>query len=189
MRLSVCSRRWNLSLRVLWLNSSSSANVCGLLFLFEPQLTTNINEAKTPLERAKLLESTSLFKNIHAETAQAGQTAPPVDLDVDLHFTCFVEAPDAAVRTSTKGVYSTRLIELDGARDGPMDHGPANDFLKVRRIFGILTCWLTICSVLVTRMRLRCLPLPQDVAKVVKECFIDVAESLNFTVMYLGPPP
>jgi len=87
-------------------------------------------KAKTPLERAALLENTPLFKNIHAETATTGQTAPPEDLNVDLHFTCFVEAPDASVRTPASGEYSTRLIELDGSRDGPMDHGPVDDFLK-----------------------------------------------------------
>ena len=88
--------------------------------------------AKTPLERAKLLEETTLFKNIHAETAATGQTAPPKDLNVDLHFTCFVEAPDASVRTSASGGGGIRLIELDGTLDGPMDHGPVIDFLKVR---------------------------------------------------------
>jgi len=85
---------------------------------------------KTPLERAKLLENTSLFKNIHAETAVTGQTAPPEDLNVDLHFSCFVEAPDTSARASESGVYSRRLIELDGSRDGPMDHGPVGIFLK-----------------------------------------------------------
>jgi len=96
------------------------------------KLTRNTPEAKTPLERANLLENTSLFKNIHAETAVTGQTAPPEDLNVDLHFTCFVEAPDASVRTSARGKYSKRLIELDGTRDGPVDHGHVDNFLKVR---------------------------------------------------------
>ena len=58
--------------------------------------------------------------------ANTGQTAPPVDLNVDLHFTCFVEAPDPSAG------YLRRLIELDGSREGPMDHGPINDFLQVR---------------------------------------------------------
>ena len=61
-----------------------------------------------------------------------GQTAPPEDLKVDLHFTCFVEAPDALVRTSASSEYSKRLIELDGTLDGPVDHGLVDDFLKVR---------------------------------------------------------
>jgi len=116
----------------------------------------DLSKTKTPLERAKLVENTLLFKNIHAETAVTGQTAPPENLNVDLHFTCFVEAPDASVRTSTRGEYSKRLIELDGSRDGPVDHGLVDDFLK-------------------------------GVAKVVKEDFIDGSESLEFTLMYLGP--
>jgi len=113
-------------------------------------------KSKTPFERAKLIENAPLFKNIHAETASTGQTAPPEDLNVDLHFTCFVEAPDASVRTSASGEYSKRLIELDGSRDGPMDHGPVDDFLK-------------------------------GVAKVVKEDYMGSSESLEFTLMYLGP--
>ena len=81
-----------------------------------------------------------------------GQTAPPKDLNVDLHFTCFVEAPDASTRTSAAGQYSKRLIELDGTRDGPVDHGPVDDFLKVRnnrRAFEISTYQLIVCSVFV----------------------------------------
>jgi len=117
----------------------------------EVRLTRNTFIGKTPLERAKLLENTSSLKNIHASTAVTGQTAPPRDLNVDLHFTCFVEAPDALVRTSASGQYSKRLIELDGNRDGPMDHGPVDDFLKVRnsrRVLEILTYLLTVCFVL-----------------------------------------
>ena len=89
-------------------------------------------EGKTPLERAKFLESTPLFRNLHSETAATGQTAPPENLDVDLHFSCFVEAPDASVRKIEEGGYHKRLIELDGSLDGPVDHGPVDDFLKVR---------------------------------------------------------
>ena len=110
---------------------------------------THTFKVKTPLERAKLLENTTLFKNIHAETAVTGQTAPPEDLNVDLHFSCFVEAPDTSARAAEDGVYSRRLIELDGSRDGPMDHGPVEDFLKVRnrrRIPKVSTDSLTVCS-------------------------------------------
>jgi len=128
---------------IIWIKQNIG-NACGTMALlhalanspvvFEPEspITQFIDQckSKTPVERAKLFESTSLFKNIHAEAAQTGQTAPPENLDVDLHFTCFVEAPDASVRTSASGPYSRRLIELDGSRDGPVDHGPVKDFLK-----------------------------------------------------------
>jgi hypothetical protein len=108
-----------------------------IIFFAKRRLTYTF-KAKTPLERAKLLETTILFRNIHAEIAKTGQTAPPENLNVDLHFSCFVEAPDASTRTSESGEYPNRLIELDGARDGPMDHGPVGDFLKVRNRRGIL---------------------------------------------------
>jgi ubiquitin carboxyl-terminal hydrolase L3 len=74
---------------------------------------------KTPEERAKLLETTPLFADIHAQAAQAGQTAVPTNLDTDLHFTCFVQAPDETARkTGVPGKH--RLIELDGRRAGPV---------------------------------------------------------------------
>lgn len=112
--------------------------------VFPPKTADVRFKDKTPLERAKLLESKPLFKNIHAETATTGQTAPPEDLNVDLHFTCFVEAPDASVRQPGSVEYSKRLIELDGSRDGPMDHGPVDDFLKVRNRCEVSTFSLII---------------------------------------------
>lgn len=129
--MHLSSRRLSLSPRVLSLNSSIYAKV-SIVVELEAQLTRSTSKEKSPVERAKLLENTTFFKNIHAETAATGQTAPPEDLNVDLHFTCFVEAPDASVRTSARGKYSKRLIELDGTRDGPVDHGHVDDFLKVR---------------------------------------------------------
>lgn len=87
-------------------------------------------EVKTPLERAKLLESTPLFADIHAEEASAGQSAVPTNLDTDYHFTCFVEAPSAEPG-QVKGEQGRRLVELDGRRAGPVDRGPCTDLLKV----------------------------------------------------------
>lgn len=89
---------------------------------------------KTPLERAKLLEKTPLFADIHAEMASTGQSAVPSNLDTDLHFTCFVEAPSADSRKAGLTTSSKRVIELDGSREGPVDHGPCaeDDFLQVR---------------------------------------------------------
>ena len=88
---------------------------------------------KTPLERAVFLETTELFADIHAAVAASGQSAVPDNLDTDLHFTCFVQAPEAAVREAeiaTAG--KRRLIELDGRRAGPVDRGESTDLLKVR---------------------------------------------------------
>ena len=87
---------------------------------------------KTPLERAQFLESTDLFTNIHAAAAASGQTAVPDNLDTDLHFTCFVQAPDASAREAEVATGGRRLIELDGGRAGPVDRGMSTDLLKVR---------------------------------------------------------
>lgn len=110
------------------------------------QLTRFIYIGKTPEERAHLLETTPLFANIHLETAGSGQTAVPSNLDTDLHFTCFVEAPEAEFRERAKHATDpakkdkvpvnaegsgTRLIELDGTRGGPIDRGECKNFLVV----------------------------------------------------------
>ncbi|KAF9475560.1 cysteine proteinase [Pholiota conissans] len=96
-------------------------------------------EDKTPLERAQVLATTSLFASIHAETAQAGQTQ--TNDDTNLHFTCFVEAPDADIRELAEGKTPNpaaandrtstgmRLIELDGRRACPIDRGECKDLL------------------------------------------------------------
>ncbi|TFK65943.1 peptidase C12, ubiquitin carboxyl-terminal hydrolase 1 [Pluteus cervinus] len=130
---------------------------------------------KTPQERAKLLETTPLFASIHAETASGGQTAVPTNLDTDLHFTCFVTAPEAEFRERAKKVTSgevvetppvegeaaqgtgMRLVELDGDRNGPIDRGEITDFLK-------------------------------DVAKVVKEKYLPHSSSMQFSMLALAPP-
>jgi len=85
---------------------------------------------KSPLERAKLLETTPLFADIHAEAAASGQTAVPTNLDTNLHFTCFVQAPDGPSRATGTPPQSMRLIELDGRRAGPIDKGECTDLLK-----------------------------------------------------------
>jgi len=108
-------------------------------------------EDKTPLERAEILSSTPLFAKVHTESASSklNQTAP--NLDTELHFTCFVEAPEADIRwiardrdgeeaeddlekerveVAQKSGTGMRLVELDGRRDGPVDHGECKDLLK-----------------------------------------------------------
>ena len=90
-------------------------------------LTYLFTSDKTPLERAHLLETTPLFASIHAESATAGQSAIPPNLDTNLHFICFVLAPDPSAETGP----GHRLIELDGERAGPLDRGPCEDLLSV----------------------------------------------------------
>jgi|ERR1700735_653804 ubiquitin carboxyl-terminal hydrolase L3 len=89
---------------------------------------------KTPEERAKLLETTPLFANIHADAAAAGQTSVPDNLDTDLHFTCFVQTPQTGALKTETPAKTMRLIELDGARAGPVDRGECTDLLRVRRV-------------------------------------------------------
>jgi ubiquitin carboxyl-terminal hydrolase L3 len=131
---------------------------------------------KTPLERAELLSSTPLFAEVHTESASSklNQTAP--NLDTELHFTCFVEAPEADIRwfardrdgkdaeediekereeLAQKSGTGMRLVELDGRRGGPVDHGECRDLLK-------------------------------DAAHVIKTQFIPGSTSPNFSVLALS---
>ncbi|GAA6018439.1 hypothetical protein JCM10207_000895 [Rhodosporidiobolus poonsookiae] len=67
---------------------------------------------KTPLERAQLLVKSNELERVHEETAQTGQTETPnLEDDVDLHFVTFINHRD-------------HLIELDGRRNSPINHGP-----------------------------------------------------------------
>lgn len=69
---------------------------------------------KSPQERAKLLETDTAMKNGHESCGSEGQTeAPAAEDDVDLHFVCFVHKDG-------------RLVELDGRKKGPIDHGPSS---------------------------------------------------------------
>jgi len=121
-------------------------------------------EGKTPLERAQALATTPHFANIHAQTAAAGQTQP--NIDTNLHFTCFVEAPDADIRQEAQGKVpdpaaendktstGMRLIELDGRRNGPIDRGECTDLLA-------------------------------DAAKFINTRYVSASTSLNFNLMAL----
>lgn len=101
---------------------------------------------KTPDERADLLRTTSSghFASIHAATSKMGQSAQIVD--TEFHFTCFVEAPEEDFRKAARQeklpessmlekTTGMRLIELDGRRGGPIDHGECKELLSVRSFF------------------------------------------------------
>ena len=113
---------------------------------------TSTRQDKTPLERARILSTTPLFAKVHTESASSKLNQTAAKLDTDLHFTCFVEAPEADIRriardrdgketdealekereeVAQKSGTGMRLVELDGRRDGPIDHGECKDFLKV----------------------------------------------------------
>ncbi|KAJ3745567.1 peptidase C12, ubiquitin carboxyl-terminal hydrolase [Lentinula detonsa] len=118
---------------LIWIKQTIS-NACGTIGLLHALANTGVKytpqsplaqfiEAcrdKTPAERAQFLETTPLFAEIHAESASTGQSAVPIDLDTDLHFTCFVEA-------DVEGV--PHVVELDGRRAGIMDRGKILDDL------------------------------------------------------------
>ncbi|KAH7925754.1 cysteine proteinase [Leucogyrophana mollusca] len=128
---------------VMWIKQTIS-NACGTMGLLHALCNTDVTLApesplekfieecqdKTPLERAKILETTPLFAKIHEEGASSGQTAVPSDLDTDLHFTCFVQAPDASARATETPTTTRRMIELDGSREGPIDRGESKDLLE-----------------------------------------------------------
>lgn len=84
--------------------------------------------SKPPLECSKLFETTPLFADIHASVVTAGQSElPPNDDHVDQAYTCFVSAPGY-------GKTGQRVVELDGARAGPVDRGECTDLLDVVRV-------------------------------------------------------
>lgn len=158
---------------IIWIKQTIQ-NACGTMGLLHALLNSNVTLApesplekfidqckdRTPEERAALLETTPLFANIHAEAAAGGQTAAPdLSEDVDLHFTCFVRAPDPAARA--QGVdapeIAHRLVELDGRRSGPIDRGACTDLLA-------------------------------DAAAYIKENYMKDATSVNFSMLALAPP-
>ncbi|KAK4055796.1 ubiquitinyl hydrolase 1 [Microbotryomycetes sp. JL201] len=70
---------------------------------------------KDPYERAAMLVEdagvASKVSQVHEDTASTGQTATPaLSDDTDLHFLSFVE-------------HKGNLIELDGRRESPVNHG------------------------------------------------------------------
>ncbi|KAJ8597290.1 cysteine proteinase [Rhizopogon salebrosus TDB-379] len=128
---------------IFWMKQTIS-NACGTMGLLHALINSDVTFApegplakfieecqdKTPLERAKTLEETFLFEQIHTSAATSGQTAVPEDLDTDLHFTCFVRAPDATARATETQANGLRIIELDGGRDGPIDRGKCTSLLQ-----------------------------------------------------------
>ncbi|KAJ3037374.1 Ubiquitin carboxyl-terminal hydrolase isozyme L3 [Rhizophlyctis rosea] len=73
--------------------------------------------AKSPDERAGVLEDDQDLACVHEASSQEGQTsAPPAEQDVDTHFVCFVQRDGD-------------IYELDGRKPFPINHGPSSDLL------------------------------------------------------------
>jgi ubiquitin carboxyl-terminal hydrolase L3 len=167
---------------ILWIKQTIG-NACGTMALLHALANTGVTirpesalaqfieecKDKTPIERARHLETTPLFASIHAELASGGQTQVPTNLDTDLHFTCFVQVPTSEKTRETadagvgagKEIQSSRgkmrLIELDGGRRGPIDRGECKDLLK-------------------------------DVAKIIKATYFTLSDTVLFSMMALAPP-
>jgi ubiquitin carboxyl-terminal hydrolase L3 len=70
---------------------------------------------KTPEERAELMESDADLAKVHEQFASQGQTAAPNAEDkIDQHFIALIP-------------FEGKLFELDGAKDGPVEHGQISD--------------------------------------------------------------
>ncbi|KLO11532.1 peptidase C12 ubiquitin carboxyl-terminal hydrolase 1 [Schizopora paradoxa] len=127
---------------VIWIKQTIS-NACGTIGLLHALMNSPVamkpdcalsefidacKAIKSPEERAKLLEETHLFANMHSEAASSGQSAVPSNLDTENHFTCFVQAPSSGP-DEARGAKGMRLVELDGRRAGPIDRGASENLL------------------------------------------------------------
>ncbi|KAH9474019.1 hypothetical protein MJO28_000142 [Puccinia striiformis f. sp. tritici] len=122
----------NLNERVIFIKQTIS-NACGTIGLLhalannpkipikEGSLTEFFKECKSKNahERAELLEKNNGIASVHADQALSGQSKVPDSNEaVDLHFVCFVKS------TGNDDKAEDRLIELDGRKSFPIDHGP-----------------------------------------------------------------
>ncbi|KZW00032.1 cysteine proteinase [Exidia glandulosa HHB12029] len=148
--------------------SQTIPNACGTIALLHAILNTDVTIApksalarfqeecldKTPDARGKLLEETEIFASIHATAARGGQSAIPRNNDTDLHYVVFLLAPSP----SSEGL-EQRVIELDGRRPLPVDHGACADD-----------------------------KLLDAVAKIVQNKYMIYSTSLQFSMIALAPP-
>lgn len=186
---SHCSSQMSRIFQTVPCKSLSAYAKVFLRIISSSELTLTPAPDKTPEERGKLLASTDLFTKVHLDSSALGQTPQPTSeedgMNTDLHFTCFIAAPDGQVRkaaaerqhtlaieeesstapASTSGslapatgdivkatspdrqlvasgttpaegqLEGMRLLELDGRRPFPVDHGPCVDVLDVCVVF------------------------------------------------------
>jgi len=101
---------------------------------------------KTPEERGRMLGLDEAIAGAHKQVAKKGQTNPDGDYyRSDFHFVVFLN-------------YSRTLIELDGTKAGPINHGTTSETSFVRDTAGIVRrimseCVLPICKQLLSRFQ------------------------------------
>jgi len=100
-------------------------------------------------ERSELFENIPIFAEIHASVVAVGQSAlPPTDSHPDQGYCAFISAPGESGT-------GRRIIELEGSRAGPVDHGECTDLMD-------------------------------DVARIVKDKFMEKNPSVLYSMLYLG---
>lgn len=85
-----------------------------------------------------------------------------------------MRAPDVSAGTGEASVQRTRLIELNGSRDGPIDRGESNDLLQVRRLSALLAQSTDVQGP------------DQDVVAYVMEQLLPLGDSVEFSMMALA---
>ncbi|KAF4579952.1 ubiquitinyl hydrolase 1 [Pleurotus pulmonarius] len=120
---------------VIWIKQTIR-NACGTMALLHSLMNSDVTFAPhsalyqfveqcqniTPDERAHLLETTTLFSHIHADTASQGQSAVTDEvMNTDLHFAAFVAAPEPDLRekaSTGQGVAGIASAVVDVVKDG-----------------------------------------------------------------------
>lgn len=95
--------------------------------------------AMTPDERAEHMINTPLLATAHDTAATSGQSeVPDIQDEVDYHYSCFVPIRSdvanefsEATSSANQGLGELRIVELNGSRPHPIDHGPCHNFLEV----------------------------------------------------------
>ncbi|CAH7671453.1 hypothetical protein PPACK8108_LOCUS6229 [Phakopsora pachyrhizi] len=80
-------------------------------------------DTKDPIKRAKLLESNLEISSVHDDLSRSGQSrVPEENEEVNLHFVCFVKS-SVSIKSGSSDSKEDRLVELDGRKSFPIDHG------------------------------------------------------------------
>lgn len=145
----------------------------------------------SPPARSALLASSPLLADAHVDASSAGQALlRDEDAETDLHFTAFVER-----RVNGRA----HLVELNGNRNGPVDHGvlTTGDLLVVSVLFSLDSLVAALLSLFDPQKLTNGISLLspaacdlQDAARFIKEHYIAAdPTNIRFNMMALGGPP